>query len=243
MARPISNLCASLDQPEGSCCGYLAEENCRYYVYTIARHSADSFRFITLDQILRGEVVPQPTRSQRYTLSLIIASSFLQLLDSAWMPTSFRKTDLLFLTDGKDQNVFLLDQPYVTRDFAVQLENSATTATEKQPVFSDSLDYLAIILLELCFGKILEEQPSRKRWPAGGDKQEKAAFDVLAAREWHCSVNGEAGFNYAEAVGWCLGGNRSTPQDRWRQDMLRNVIQPLKQCCDYLDSGGTLLLE
>ena len=63
---------------------------------------------------------------------------------------------------------------------------------------------------------------------------EKAVFDIMAARDWQRHVTEEAGFDYAEAIGWCLGGNRSAPPGRWRQDMLTRVIEPLSRCRDYL---------
>ncbi|KAK1764491.1 hypothetical protein QBC33DRAFT_613156 [Phialemonium atrogriseum] len=238
LTRPISNLCVTPSQPEGMCCGYILNDNCRYYVYTIARHTTDTFSFKTLDQVLRGEVLPQPKRVERYTLALTVASSFLQLLDSGWLPNSFNKTNILFVADADNPTMFLLDQPHINRVFDNPLENADMTSAERGSRYNDSLDRLGIMLLELCFGKTLEEQPCRKEWRAGENEKEKEVFDVGAAREWQCHVNGEAGPDYAEAVGWCLGGNRAAPPDRWRQDMLRNVVQPLKRSCDYLTNGG-----
>ncbi|KAK3370388.1 hypothetical protein B0H63DRAFT_486905 [Podospora didyma] len=241
LSQQISNLCASLRLPEGSCCGYLTEDDCRYYVYTISRQSADQLPSVSLDQILRGEVYPPPTRTQRYALSLIMASSFVQLLDSPWLPaTSFKKTEVHFLSDAKDANLFLLDQPHINRDFQLDGGSPSEQVFNNAP-FTDALDHLGIMLLELCFGRILEDQACRKRWPAGGNGKEKAVFDIMAARDWQCQVNEEAGPDYAEAVGWCLGGNRSTPSERWRQEMLRKVIQPLQRCRDYLTSGELLI--
>lgn len=219
------------------CCGYLAKDDSRYYVYSIARQSVPTFSFVTLDQILRGEVLPQPSRSQRYKLSLIVASSFLQLLDSDWLPNSFRKTDILFVTDANNPNIFLLDQPHINRTFPTRFGNTAEAMTEKWLGWNDSLDHLGIILLELCFGKSLEEQPCRQGLKAAENEREKAAFDLGAARKWQCHVSEEAGPDYAAAVGWCLGGNRTTPSARWRRHMLRTVIQPLKRSCDYLANG------
>lgn len=70
----------------------------------------------------------------------------------------------------------------------------------------------------------------------------KAAFDVAAAQDWQCHVNEKAGLDYAEAVGWCLRGNRSTLPESWRQDMLQKVIQPLQWCSDYLKGSGAVYI-
>lgn len=182
-------------------------------VHSISPECADHPSVI-LDQILRGGVLPQPTRTQRYNLSLILASSFLQLLDSPWIQTSFKKTDILFPSDTHNPNVFLLDLPHINCHFVTQLNYTTSSSTGQGSSFADSVDHLRIILLELCFGKILEEQPYGKRWRAGGNEKEMAMFNVMAARDWQCH-NGEPGPDYAQAVGWCLGGNRSTPPDRW----------------------------
>jgi hypothetical protein len=185
--------------------------------------------YVTLDDILRGNV-PAPTRTQRYTLALIVASSFLQLLDSPWFPSYVRKTDILFLRDVDNANIFLLDEPHVSHDVS-SVDDSDKPLNAN---VADSLDALGIMLLELCFGRILEEHPCRTSWPAGGNLKEIAIYDLLAARQWQCQTSQEAGFDYAEAVGWCLGGNRSADPKRWRREMLRKVIQPLQRCCDCL---------
>jgi hypothetical protein len=59
----------------------------------------------------------------------------------------------------------------------------------------------------------------------------------MAARDWQTHINDEAGPEYAQSVAWCLGGNRSTLPDQWRQLMLRNVVQPLKNCHAYLSES------
>jgi hypothetical protein len=64
---------------------------------------------------------------------------------------------------------------------------------------AESLDRLGIALLELRFGTVLEEQPHRKRWHEGKTDQEKAVFDVMAARDWQCEVLREVGSAYSEA--------------------------------------------
>ncbi|KAK3681760.1 hypothetical protein B0T22DRAFT_523034 [Podospora appendiculata] len=230
-SRLISDLCMALEpcRPEGSCCGYLSEEDTRYYVYTVSNQTSASLTSVTLDRILRGDVYPQPSRTQRYALALIMAS----------------KSEVVFLKDhsAAEPNVFLLDKPHIHRSLTCKKHNQPPAENAvKASRFADSLDQLGILLLKLCFGTTLEEQPCRKQWPVGTSETERAVFNVMAARDWQCHVNDEAGLDYADAVAWCLGGKRSTP-DRWRQDMLRKVIQPLQRCRDYLVHAGAPLVE
>ncbi|KAK3314613.1 hypothetical protein B0H66DRAFT_605559 [Apodospora peruviana] len=243
--QPIHSLCITLHQQQQqqqthqpSCCGYLtatpdetSSSDCKYYVHTLARHETNMLSTITLDQIMRGggnASIPPPTRKQRYILALTLASSFLQLLDTPWLPVSWKKTDIIFITSTLS-NTSDPHQPYLRRESFLQLNPNNQTAAA--PSLAKSLDQLGIVLLELCFGKALEDQPYRKTLPPGRTEEEKAVFDVVAARDWQYDVEEEAGREYFEAVSWCLGGIRP---DRWRQDMLRCVVEPLQRCRDFL---------
>lgn len=227
----ISNLCSDLNQSDGSCCGYLPtdEQDCRYFVYTVSSQRRSSITSISLDHILGGDVSPPPTRRQRYAISLALASSFLQLLETPWLTSSFRKEDITFFSDPTNTSIFLLDQPHIARGLAASLSTDRVNTTLAQ-----ALDQFGILLLELCFGKLLADQPLRKAWRTGETEEERARFDAMAARDWQCEVIEEAGPDYSEAVAWCLGGNRSAPPERWRQNMLRNVVMPLQRCQEYL---------
>ena len=194
---------------------------------------------VTLDRILGAF----PTRAERFALSLAIASSFMQLLESPWLPTFSGKTNVVFLEDTNNPSDHVFGWPHVSREFdRFSCSTPETTIGMPTPCgkrssnhFTKSLDRLGILLLELCFGSSLEDQEHRKRWPEGNNAEEGFVFDTMAARDWQCEVSREVGFAYAEAVGWCLGGNRSaTTPERWRRDMLRGVIEPLQRCCDYL---------
>ncbi|PKK53124.1 hypothetical protein CI102_2914 [Trichoderma harzianum] len=211
----ILNICTSFEPLGTLCYGYVSDQNCRYYLYNIPHNSAN-----------------------RYTLSLIIASTYLQLLESPWLSPSPKRADFLFPKGNSDSTLVEIDQPYISQSFRLMNKQDALSTSENSFHFAGALDHLGILLLELCFGQILEDQPWRKRLPAGENKIEKAGYDVLAAREWQCQVNEEAGADYAEAVSWCLGGNRSVAPEKWRQEMLHRVIRPLERSRDYLRTGG-----
>ncbi|KAK7420552.1 hypothetical protein QQX98_002751 [Neonectria punicea] len=229
---PITSLCISLDEGNEPCCGFLPEEDCRYYVYKLSRLQMKTLSPVTLDEILRGQVQPPPTRRQRYSLALTLASSFLQLLDTPWLPATWSKSDIVFTGSVVDSGVFALDQPHLSRGLV-----APERAASKAATFLQSLDLFGIVLLELCFGVLLENHACRRRWPAGNNETEKMAFDFMAAREWQLEVNEEAGPDYSEAVAWCLGGNRGTPPEVWRRQMLQKVVQPLERCSQFLSGG------
>ncbi|KAF6818454.1 hypothetical protein CSOJ01_01834 [Colletotrichum sojae] len=177
----IIDLCASLKTFEGHCYGYVAGKDCRFLVFRDFDGDDTGLETVTLEQILLCGAGLRPSRQERYSLALVLASSVLQLLDTPWLPERLKKTEVVFLANSAGR--FHLDQP----------------------------------------------QSFRKNWRAGDNDMERAAFDLMAARDWQREVMAEAGPDYSEAVAWCLGGNRSAAPDRWRQEMLRKVA---------IDGGG-----
>lgn len=240
--RPIRTLCESLLAPEPDCRDYLhlPDEDRRYYICSVAKH-ARMPAYVTLEQILNGDVKPGPSRQECYAIALILASSFLQLLESPWFPPgsrAFDKTSVFFLADPCSPNVFLLHQPHIRRPFTAldttdEDGETGSGGISRRLGVSASLVRLGITLLELCFRAPLEGQPYREALGAGRNEAQREAFDRAAAEEWLTEVDGEAGEHYAAAVLWCIVGNRTVPAgDRWWGEMFKEVVRPLQQSLD-----------
>lgn len=235
-SEPIADLCQSLGSPDSQLCGFMDEEDYRYYVYqkpAVSGHSK-SPRSITLDQLLRDDDIKCPTRRQRVALAFVLSSSFLQLLESPWLSASWQKSDVVFFEDPAHPGVFRLNEPHLDNGLQTKPDATAVTETSRRMQLSSSLETLGIVLLELCFGKLLGKQPCRLKYSITGDSTVERALDVQAAKEWHGEIEEEAGHDYSVAVGWCLGGILSTPPDRWREAMHSKVIHSLESCHKYL---------
>lgn len=230
IADPITSLCRSLEVSSGYLCGFLRGDDYRYYlVYQeIPRHSHCP-KAVTLDQLLRKDGAPIPSRRQRVALGFLLASSFLQLLGSPWLQSSWQKSDIIFFEDPDRPGVYMLDQPHL-RNKLEQKSESRPTDRDRMLQLCTSLEMLGVVLLELCFGQLLEEQMYRPKYTGTEDRDIKAALDLKAATLWYADVEEEAGFKYSTAVGWCLGGIRITPPDRWRETMLDQVVNSLESC-------------
>lgn len=241
----IQNLCAAFSAklPQKSCYGFLEDDHKRYYIQSTS--GADAVvqieNAITLDDLFRRKHEPPLSRRQRYGLSLTLASSFLQLRESAWLASaSWKRSDITFLRDTDNTSILLLDRPYITSDFSKNTNEQVKNAEGVK-----SIPFLGILLLELCFGSLIEDHPSRKKCPVGDDKT-APMFDMLAAVEWLRDVGDEAGPDYASATEWCLLGSRTmTNADAWRRTLFENVVQPLERCHMYLNprTGGPLTIS
>lgn len=126
----------------------------------------------------------------------------------------------------------LLDQPYISRNFAPVVSTSEISEDR-------SLSSLGIMLLELCFGVALEDHESRRKYPLGAEPN--PFLDMAAALEWSPRVVEEAGPEFADAISWCLhnmpgSGESDGKLDKWREELFLKVVEPLKYCYDQLTS-------
>ncbi|RYP86159.1 hypothetical protein DL770_004946 [Monosporascus sp. CRB-9-2] len=228
----IHSLCTSLGEHQESCYGYLHGEDSRYYVHPVSHGTIDNFAPLSLAELLTRR--PKLRRLQRLAISLTLASSFLQLFDSPWLPASLGKGDIQFIADPNDPGAFKLDQPHINSDFF-----SPSSQKQRRAKIKESLPRLGVVLIELCFGEPLEVQSYREELGIESDAKKSAALDLAAAVTWLGDVNEEAGPNYAATIEWCLTGIRTMPTDtqEWRKQMLWKVVRPLEECYRNLREG------
>lgn len=203
---------------------------------------------ISLGTLLRRGTPRTLTRRERYLIALTLASSYLQLKSSPWIRAEWSKSDILFLWDGENPDRIKLNQPYISRCFERAADNSAEDSDDDIMVPMGRFDRddrtlagLGIMLLELCFGTALEEHETRRRYYQGGEAGAGPAanpfIDRAAALEWFPRAEGEAGPEFADAIGWCLTcmpGSRESDDtlDKWREELFSKVVLPLKYCHD-----------
>jgi hypothetical protein len=236
----ITDLCTAIacSSHSLSCLGFLIHEDHRYCVYPVMKQHAnrDTPETVTLESLLMRPAPGQPwtpcivlSRQERYFIALTLASSLLQLHATPWLATQWSKKDILFLRNGPDS--IIADQPYVSQQPPSQSPTSRDT--------SKSISALGIMLLELCFGIALEDHEIRRGF-LGADGQPNPALDLVAAKEW-CEryAEGEAGQDFAGAIGWCLRnkpGRTSTDakDEGWKDALFTEVVKPLQHCYDLM---------
>lgn len=193
-----------------------------------------------------GTVSLTLSRLERYSIALTLASSLLQLYSSPWIGEAWSKNDIYFLiaAEGSPRPI-LVDKPYITRKFTSHPPQSSTSTVSEQPgrnASTKSIQALGIMLLELCFGKAIEDQPIRSTY-LGPDGQPNDMTDFCTAQHWlqHDAL-GEGGPEYAEAIRRCLFcafGPKSTDleDDELRAAVYTEVVERLEGAVRQFNSS------
>jgi hypothetical protein len=202
----------------GECYGRLTDHSTDR-CYTVSNFSEPSTPSsatsdVKLCNILDGSTPVVLTRMQRYSIAATLASSLLQLETTPWAQT-WESRDVHFAHDTSLE----YDKPF----FLARLDAKST-------VRDDSFKALGTLLLELCFGKPLDQHVWWQQ-PAFTTMKTNPAVRQFVAQEWLKDVEGEAGEQYANAVRFCLQqAPTSLKDEKWRVDFAQSVVWPLQQC-------------
>lgn len=212
---PIEDLCkaiATLQQPQRDLClGFFVDEfsKRKHGIYPLPSSSMtqESWTVIPLSHVLSREAnFRRPfTRYDKLRISVILASSVLQLHKTPWVDEKWGKDDILFI-DRPSKPLF--DHPYVARQFF-----ACKTSQTDQPCSSDGLNPcrvirnkalfdLGVLLIELWYGQSLE----KLRTPAdlNTDGIPSLTADWCTADRIVDEILWDAGSRYSEAVRRCI---------------------------------------
>lgn len=251
----IADLCEAVRKAHHGTCkgplGYLRDSQDRrhaFYPSIQPTRFSENAETVTLASLLskttssngrdlRGMVSMTLSRLERYSIAVTLASSLLQLYSSPWIGETWSKNDIYFLiaASGSPRPI-LVDKPYVTRKFTSYSPQTPVTSVSEQIGLNSStksIQALGIMLLELCFGEAIEDQPIRSKY-LGPDGQPNDMTDFCTAQHWlqHDAL-GEGGPEYFEAIRRCLFcafGPKSTnlEDDELRAAIYSEVVEPLE---------------
>ena len=256
--QQIQNLCSTFAQvlPDRACLGVLTDSERRHHLYSVPKISI-SQRIVSLNELLAlpktdqvqdsatlFEPLPPPNRSVKWTLSMkdrlqlaaTFASTVLQLHGTPWLHEKWGKEDIFFLrgTEGP-----LVDSSYVSRSFSCSndiQESSDTCAasnTSLPEAFSliqnKSIFALGVVLIELCFGRTLEDLREAQDEEACG----VANADYVAARRLSDIIYKQEAGRYSDAVRRCIRcefdqTTANLDDVAFRRAVYRGVIAPLE---------------
>jgi hypothetical protein len=192
----------------------------RHYTVSALESSSPTTQTVTLADIIDGKISVTLTRIQRYSTAVTLASSLLQLESTSWAG-GWTAADVHFAHDvtAVPGTTLEYDKPFFLARFG------PTAAT-----IEDRFKSLGTLLLELCFGKPLDEH---ELWKQAGFATVKTnpTMRHFVACEWSKEVDGEAGEHYANAVRFCLHQSPvSLTDEKWRVGFAQSVVWPLQQC-------------
>ncbi|KAL9617953.1 MAG: hypothetical protein Q9160_007319 [Pyrenula sp. 1 TL-2023] len=234
----IQNMCTALNSADGpsTCQGFLKDgRNVRHALYQsfkqYLRLSSESK--VTLHAALHKQAGAHVmSRQERLTIAATLASSLLQLHSTPWLHDHWTKTDIM-LNHIESQGRIIPD-PLLRADFHSTAVTSVNPRPPSSRIFNTktALSGLGIMLLELCFGKPIEEHPSRKQY-FGPDQKPNAFTDIATAREWHEEVLGEAGDEVYHAIRRCLdcsfAPKPSLDDKEFQEAVFDGVVLPLQE--------------
>jgi hypothetical protein len=168
------------------------DQNCKFEVKVLPEFDVYDKALVSLDTLLRSNDDSKLSRHQRYQIASILASSVLQLQSTPWLTERLDKRHILFSKRGVN---IVPEHPYIRHSFgsanATQLvPRSVMNQAELRFAVRNSLSSLGIVLLELCFGQVIENHSS---WSThlGTDGRPHGSTDYMTARDWVDSVSHE----------------------------------------------------
>ena len=151
-------------------------------------------RTVTLGMLLskNGKDVPLDgttmtlSRSWRYSRALTLASSLLQLYSSRWIKKSWSKHEVHFFksAEGSTQPV-IFDKLYLVQKFSRDAPRATNPSdhSHNSRFSARNIESLCAVLLELCFGEVVEDEPIR--WNCLGVLgQLNGMTDLYTTRRW-----------------------------------------------------------
>lgn len=226
----ITDLCAKLAStaPDDTELGMIAKDSMRFSITLPEQKplTKSTLEHITLDEVLRVQGQKFLSRRQRYNIALAIASAYVQLHASPWILADWNRCDIYLLWDSGTSQ--FREQPRISRNIPSQPQSLGGKLDQ-------SLVKLGIMLLELAFGQVLEQNPLRQQWPSSNDEA-NVFLDKAAAEQWCERYAPEEHPHFEDPVMWCLRQpmtrtKRAHDDDTWRKDLFSNVVHPLEVCC------------
>ncbi|CZR61998.1 uncharacterized protein PAC_11895 [Phialocephala subalpina] len=236
----IADLCTKIatcspDLPKYGC---LKNDTRQYIVQPLCKASTQPQEYVSLSELLNRTT--KPTRRQRFQVGLILASSFVQPHPTPCLHSTWSKKNILFLCDADDKNKISTDQAYISRPLTKSIQSSLSNAslTPTDRTLQESIHNLGIMFIELCFSKAIEDHELCASINAKDNRIMQALLYGIAS-DLAQHVVEETGPDYSDAVEWCLhhrlentAGDEN--DEKWREDMMMRVVEPLKNCHDLL---------
>lgn len=170
----------------------------------------------------------------RYNLSLILASTLLQLSKTPWLNESWDLSDIYVL--NRNDRTFITEEAFVSRKFATK--SCCTNDVKVQSrswLHNETVFAFGVLLIELSFGQRLHVYKTANDVDEQGKDTVFTEYNI-ATRLVHELANQEP-LKYVEAANRCIFFNSQTictdiDDPNCQEQFYRGVIVPLQELCD-----------
>ena len=230
----IKDLCSLLraSNTDMNCIGYLPDDEQHLHELVRAQESTlnNHMSVISLEALLRDNERGF-SRQQRHKIASIVASSMLQLQNTPWLAQKFGKQDVLFYKQG---STIHSDYPFIRHSFTSSKSSQANATHRTSPtaryLARDSLSNLGIVLLEICYGQVIEDQPIRTKYLTNGMPHEFTNF--MTARDWAETVS-EQEPEWEHVIRCCISCMFEEKADwenkKFTAAVYESVVEPLEK--------------
>jgi hypothetical protein len=245
--RPIQDLCAAistLKSPQRDVCLSLlaieyAKQKYGMLIYPLKEPSPDreSWSVSSLGSVLKS---PTFTRENRLRLAVTLASSVLQLYETPWMEDDWGKDSIFFISCPGGTTRY--EHPFVSQRLdpdscADQLKKAGSSKSFSRIIRNQTLFALGTTLIELWYGKSIQELHKPEDGPKGCD-------DFMTT--WNTAdrlveeLYLDAGAKYGDAVRRCIRcdfdrRDTSLGDGMFQRAVYDGVVAQLKENLDFLD--------
>ncbi|KAF8244039.1 hypothetical protein K440DRAFT_610854 [Wilcoxina mikolae CBS 423.85] len=236
--RQIANLCSEIGRARGagsSCVGILLGENGWWHrVWLPATPSACSSYLaetVSLDSLLQSKEL---TLRDRLKLGVILCSAVIQLHSTEWLGENWGKQNIFFPQTGATARTVegetvviskpVIDNPFVRRTFGATncppspAQQTAPTSRSPLVQYDKSLFSLGVVLVELWYGKRLEDLRSSHQ-----ANQLHDHLDYYTADQCIQEIEAQAGPMYGAATRRCIRGLDCTTQSLYNEEFKEQV--------------------
>lgn len=176
---------------------------------------------------------------RRIRIALLLALGVLQISHTGWLKGYWTRDNILLVVDSSEE-----PRPYIIHRFESSRRNSNSSSSSLSPaqcnsssifVESDTLFALAVFLIEMCYGKRIEDLAARTDKDSNGEISGNTSF--LTACRLAKQIEDEMGRHYAQAVKGCLhwsahslsNDSNATKADNFNHHLLQKIVQPLEE--------------
>ncbi|KAF4817786.1 hypothetical protein CGCSCA5_v005441 [Colletotrichum siamense] len=206
-----------------------SDQMCREFgVYPKFGSDRDQWSVISLREVLESPLeFPHMPVSAKLHLAAMIASSFLQLHQTPWLPEILTSRDILFLKRGAELQY---EHAFVMKGLQERLEDKQKGNNSAPSSRCPALLALGILLLELNLGRTIESLRIQYETPPPGAP--RLMYDSMTAQRLLQERQMDS-LNYKSAVQRCIGGEFARPKldlndEDFRQEIYEKVVALLE---------------